>query len=57
LLVEPDKVIGQATAIAGQLAKLPRHAYAYQKSAMRKPALDAIRASIGNHPNLRNERS
>ena len=54
MLVEPEKVVDQATAIAGQLAQLPGHAYAYQKSAMRKPALDAIRASIGNHPNLRN---
>ena len=54
MLVEPEKVVDTATAIAGQLAQLPGHAYAYQKSAMRKPALDAIRASIGNHPNLRN---
>ena len=54
MLVEPDQVVAQAITIAGQLAKLPGHAYAYQKSAMRKPALDAIRASIGNHPNLRN---
>ncbi|WP_417623035.1 crotonase/enoyl-CoA hydratase family protein [Parasphingorhabdus sp.] len=54
MLVEPDKLQEQAVGIAGQLAKLPGHAYAYQKSAMRKPALDAIRASIGNHPNLRN---
>ena len=53
-LAEPEQVVAQATTIAGQLAKLPGHAYAYQKSAMRKPALDAIRASIGNHPNLRN---
>ena len=52
MLVEPAKVIDQATIIAAQLAKLPGHAYAYQKTAMRKPALDAIRASIGNHPNL-----
>lgn len=54
MLVEPDQVVAQAITIAGQLAKLPGHAYAYQKSALRKPALDAIRASIGNHPNLRN---
>jgi len=54
MLVEPDQVVKQALAIAGQLAKLPGHAYAYQKSAMRKPALEAIRASIGNHPNLLN---
>ena len=53
MLVEPDKVVDQAVSVAGQLAKLPGHAYAYQKSAMRKPALDAIRASIGVHPNLR----
>ena len=52
MLVEPDKVVDQAVSVAGQLAKLPGHAYAYQKSAMRKPALDAIRASIGVHPNL-----
>ncbi|MGB5723900.1 MAG: crotonase/enoyl-CoA hydratase family protein [Parasphingorhabdus sp.] len=54
MLVKPDKVVEQALGIAGQFAKLPGHAYAYQKSAMRKPALDAIRASIGNHPNLKN---
>ncbi len=54
MLVQPDQVVKQALFIAGQLAKLPGHAYAYQKSAMRKPALDAIRASIGNHPNLLN---
>ncbi|MEH6792238.1 crotonase/enoyl-CoA hydratase family protein [Parasphingorhabdus sp.] len=53
-LAAPDQVVARATAIAGQLGKLPGHAYAYQKSAMRKPTLDAIRASIGNHPNLRN---
>lgn len=52
MLVKPDEVVGRATAIAAQLAQLPGHAYAYQKAAMRKPALDAIRASIGNHPNL-----
>ena len=54
MLVAPDKVVDQALSIAGQFAKLPGHAYAYQKSAMRKPALESIRASIGNHPNLRN---
>ena len=53
MLVEPEKVIETALGIAGKLAQLPGHAYAYQKSAMRKPALDAIRASIGDHPNLK----
>ena len=53
MLAEPGKVVDTALGIAGKLAQLPGHAYAYQKSAMRKPALDAIRASIGNHPNLK----
>ena len=53
MLVEPEKVVETALGIAGKLAQLPGHAYAYQKSAMRKPALDAISASIGNHPNLK----
>lgn len=52
MLTAPDKVIDQSIAIAGQLATLSTRAYAYQKAALRKPTLDAIRASIGNHPNL-----
>lgn len=52
MLTTPEKVVDQALAIAGQLAGLSTRAYAYQKSALRKPTLDAIRASIGNHPNL-----
>jgi len=52
MLAEPGKTVDQAVAIAGQLSRFPAHAYAYQKSALRKPTLDAIRASIGNHPNL-----
>lgn len=53
MLADSDEVIDTAIGIAGQLAQLPGHAYAYQKSAVRTPALHAIRASIGNHPNLR----
>lgn len=52
MLTAPDKVVDQSLAIAEQLAGLSTRAYAYQKSALRKPTLDAIRASIGNHPNL-----
>ena len=52
MLAEPDKVVETALGIAEQLAQLPGHAYAYQRSAMRQPALEAIRASIGKHPNL-----
>ncbi|WP_422344791.1 crotonase/enoyl-CoA hydratase family protein [Parasphingorhabdus sp.] len=52
MLTAPEKVVDQALAIAGQLAGLSTKAYAYQKSALRKPTLDAIRASIGNHPNM-----
>lgn len=52
MLVEPDQVVDQAVAVATKLGQLPGPAYAYQKAAMRKPTIDAIRASIGNHPNL-----
>ncbi len=49
MLVAPEKVIATATAIAGQLAALPGSAYAYNKRAMRKDTLAAIKASIGAH--------
>lgn len=52
MLTAPDNVVDQSVAIAGQLATLSTRAYAYQKAALRKATLDAIRASIGNHPNL-----
>ncbi|MEP3224832.1 MAG: crotonase/enoyl-CoA hydratase family protein [Parasphingorhabdus sp.] len=52
MLSAPEKVVEQSLAIAGQLTALSTRAYAYQKTALRKPTLDAIRASIGNHPNL-----
>ncbi len=52
MLTAPEKVVEQSLAIAGQLTSLSTRAYAYQKAALRKPTLDAIRASIGNHPNL-----
>ena len=49
MLVDADKVVATATAIAAQLTVLPSSAYAYNKRAMRKGTLDAVRASLGRH--------
>jgi enoyl-CoA hydratase len=52
LLAEADKVEVTALAIAAQLATLPAASYAWNKSAIRKPTLDRIRASLGAHHTL-----
>lgn len=49
MLAEADKVEATAMAVAGQLAQLPGKAYAWNKGAIRKGALDRIRASLGAH--------
>jgi enoyl-CoA hydratase len=49
MLAEADKVEATALAVAGQLAQLPGKAYAWNKGAIRKEALDRIRASLGAH--------
>ncbi|MFC4292631.1 crotonase/enoyl-CoA hydratase family protein [Sphingorhabdus arenilitoris] len=49
MLTDADKVVDTATGIAGQLSQLPGSAYAYNKRAMRKETLAAIKASIGKH--------
>lgn len=49
MLAEADKVEAKAKAVAGQLAKLPGKAYAWNKKSIRKGTLDRIRASLGAH--------
>ncbi|APG62370.1 hypothetical protein LPB140_05680 [Sphingorhabdus lutea] len=52
MVADADAVLPQAMAIAGQLAMLPKGAYAYNKRALRQNTIDIINASIGIQPNL-----
>lgn len=49
MLAEPGKAEATAMAVAAQLAALPGGAYAWNKNALRKGALDRIKASLGAH--------
>ncbi len=42
----PESVLDTATEVAQRLSKLPATAYAQNKLDIRKPAIDAIRASL-----------
>jgi len=46
MVVEPDKLIDTAFEVAGMLGALPQQPYAANKRLIRKPYIDAIRASV-----------
>lgn len=46
MVVEPDALIDTAITTAGMLAALPQQAYAANKRLIRKPYIDAMRASL-----------
>lgn len=46
MIAEPDKVVETALETAGKLGALPQAAYAANKRHIRKPYIDAIRASL-----------
>jgi len=46
MVVEPSALIETAIGAAGMLASLPQHSYAANKRLIRKPYIDAIRASL-----------
>ena len=46
MVVEPDKLLGTAAEVAGMLSALPQESYAANKRLIRKPYIDAIRASL-----------
>ncbi len=48
-LTVAEEVVEQALSVAAQFATYPAHAYSYNKAALRKPTLEAIRSSIGRH--------
>ena len=46
MVVEPDKLLNTALEVAGMLSALPQESYAANKRLIRKPYIDAIRASL-----------
>lgn len=50
-ICEEEQLLPQAMALAAQLAAMPG-AYSWNRAALRQGAVERIRASIGNHPNI-----
>jgi len=46
MVVEPEALMDTAMGAAGMLAALPQQSYAANKRLIRKPYIDAIRASL-----------